>query len=69
MADKGKDTVAPTDVAKGSQAEQDMLYQPMDKGKGVAVEPKNVGLMNLKPTDLNKPFEMRWPQTFVCLII
>ncbi|PWA67128.1 nucleic acid-binding, OB-fold protein [Artemisia annua] len=59
MAERNMDI--PTPAATGSTTPSDThsVQQSKDKGKGILVEEDIVDIMNLKPSDMNKPLELK----------
>ncbi|PWA88207.1 helitron helicase-like domain-containing protein [Artemisia annua] len=59
MAEKGKQAVVSTGTSDATQAEEQALQRSAEKGKAPAVEQEELDLMDIKPTDLDKPIEVR----------
>ncbi|PWA60279.1 Cation-transporting P-type ATPase [Artemisia annua] len=58
MADSKAQTSTPTTEEKEEAVEQQPDQRAKDKGKQTMVKPKSVGIMDLKPEDLNKPLDL-----------
>lgn len=59
MADKGKEPTPPGSESDPHEFEKETPERAKEKGKAPAVEVENINLMDLKPTDLDKPLEVK----------
>ncbi|PWA46491.1 nucleic acid-binding, OB-fold protein [Artemisia annua] len=59
MADKGKEPAIPTSTPEITKPEEQILQRSADRGKAPAVETEELDLMDIKPSDLDKPIEVK----------
>lgn len=59
MADKGKGNEGDTSIVQSSEPQGETLERSPYKGKAPVVEREELDLMDIKPSDMDKPIEVK----------